>query len=89
MPYIKQEDRSYFDSHIQHLADILKTSTNEDKQGELNYIFTKLLMLTYPKAKYNEYNSAIGVLECCKQEFYRRIVAPYEDIKKKENGDVH
>jgi len=30
----------------------------------------------------------IGVLECVKQEFYRRKVAPYEDIKIIENGDI-
>jgi hypothetical protein len=27
-------------------------------------------------------------LECCKLEIYRRLVAPYEDKKKEENGDV-
>jgi hypothetical protein len=27
-------------------------------------------------------------LECCKLEIYRRLVAPYEDKKKDENGDV-
>jgi len=31
----------------------------------------------------------MGVLECIKQEFYRRAVAPYEDKKKEENGDVY
>ena len=30
----------------------------------------------------------MGVLECCKLEFYRRVAAPYEDIKIEENGDV-
>lgn len=31
----------------------------------------------------------IGALECCKLELYRRIAAPYEDIKIGENGDVY
>ena len=30
----------------------------------------------------------IGALECCKQEYYRAVVGPYEDIKIEENGDV-
>lgn len=30
----------------------------------------------------------LGVFECVKLEFYRRIVAPYEDAKIAENGDV-
>ena len=33
--------------------------------------------------------SACGALECAKLEFARRIVAPYEDAKIKENGDVY
>jgi hypothetical protein len=28
------------------------------------------------------------MLECAKQEFYRRNTAPYEDEKVLENGDV-
>lgn len=30
----------------------------------------------------------LGVLSCVQQEFYRRVVAPYEDQKCRENGDV-
>ena len=39
-------------------------------------------------SSYHAYNEIIGVLECVKQEFYRRMVAPYEDKKCEENGDV-
>lgn len=38
--------------------------------------------------RYKDYNEIIGVLECCKLEIYRRLVASYEDKKKEENGDV-
>ena len=31
---------------------------------------------------------ADGVLELVRLEFYRRVVAPYEDMKREENGDV-
>ena len=37
---------------------------------------------------YENFNAMIGALECCKQEYYRRIIAPYEDKKIEENGDV-
>lgn len=37
---------------------------------------------------YHYYNEAMGVLECVKQELYRRLIAPHEDEKRKENGDV-
>jgi hypothetical protein len=38
---------------------------------------------------YKHINEIIGVLECAKQEFYRRVAAPYEDTKIQENGDVY
>ena len=55
--------------------------------GELNYVITKIMKEVYP-LRYYHINKAIGVLECIKQEFYRRVAAPYEDQKMKENGDV-
>ena len=37
---------------------------------------------------YAEFNEAIGAIECAKLELYRRMLAPYEDRKIAENGDV-
>lgn len=37
---------------------------------------------------YSAYSSALGALECAKLEFQRRHIAPYEDTKIAENGDV-
>jgi hypothetical protein len=38
---------------------------------------------------YKSINDVIGVLECVKQEFYRRIAVPYEDKKIEQNGDIY
>jgi len=38
--------------------------------------------------KYKTFESIIGMLESAKLEFYRRLMASYEDKKKEENGDV-
>ena len=38
---------------------------------------------------YTHLNSVMGVLESAKLEFYRRVVAPYEDKKIEENGDIY
>lgn len=58
--------------------------------GELNYILTRQVD-SYLGHEYNydRLNEVIGVLECAKLELYRRIVAPYEDVKIAENGDVY
>jgi len=37
---------------------------------------------------YKTLNEVIGVLECAGQEFYRKVVVPYEDLKRLKNGPV-
>ena len=61
--------------------------------GTLNYIITRLCDYWSRdfsgEANYEKYNAVIGALECVKQELYRRQIAPYEDKKCEENGDVY
>jgi len=58
--------------------------------GSLNYFLVKLMLARRKKEmeSYTFYKCFLGELEMCKQEIYRRYVAPYEDKKIKENGDV-
>ncbi len=59
--------------------------------GDLNFDITSLLLdyLTEHGTSYTTINAAVGALECCKQEFYRRVAVPYEEQKKLINGDVY
>ena len=80
MPYISKERRKEidFNSDLGH-------------PGELNFLITMLMKhyLRVNGTSYSVINKVIGVLECAKLEMYRRIAAPYEDTKIKENGDVY
>jgi hypothetical protein len=78
MPYIKQEER-------------VGRVTYAETAGQLNYVFTQVITeyLDNNGKSYQTINDIVGALECCKLELYRRIVAPYEDTKIKENGDVY
>lgn len=88
MPYISPNDRIFFDEAIDNLiAKLIYHSGETTRDGIVNYTVTRILHALY-MPRYYSYNSAIGVLECIKQEFYRRSVALYEDTKIKENGDV-
>lgn len=85
VPYIKTERRRVFDSSIEKLV------CEVENEGELNYIITRLC-LGYVKKfsiRYATLNTVIGVLSCIIQEFYERVVHPYEKLKKEENGDVY
>lgn len=87
MPYIRPKTRQKYDRVLEELTAILKSLPVEEVDGELNYVVTKILKEVYP-LRYFHINKAIGVLECIKQEFYRRVAAPYEDVKIRESGDV-
>ena len=83
MPYIKQEARKKFEFRFE--------SDVADNAGELNYALTQLVSTYFQinGGRYQQINDVLGALEGCKMEFYRRVVAPYEDKKKMANGDVY
>jgi len=87
LPYIKPDNRKKYEKTLEELVKILKTLPPEEIDGELNYVVTKILKEIYP-LRYFHINKAVGVLECIKLEYYRRVAAPYEDSKIKEAGDV-
>jgi hypothetical protein len=87
MPYIKQEQRKKWKKTIDKVVKTLEGISEDKKEGELNYFITTILKRTYSPSYFN-YNRMIGLVECIKQEAYRKIVSLYEDEKIKENGDV-
>lgn len=97
MPYIKQEKREVVQQQLSGLVDAIVEASSGDVSalpGILNYCITRLIKSTYHLVtnksvlSYADHNSAVGMLECAKMEFYRRQTAPYEDEKIVENGDV-
>jgi restriction endonuclease Mrr len=104
MPYIKNDSRVLYEDEINSLVDKLVevfddaslTKVKNERAGHLNYILTVLLLRFYRELaqrdntniRYSDYNEIIGMLECCKLEFYRRQAGPYEDDKIKSEGDV-
>lgn len=86
MPYIKKEDRK-----LARISFEDRNFKGAETPGELNYLITELLKgyLDNHGISYNTCNDIIGAIEACKLEFYRRVVAPYEDKKITENGDVY
>lgn len=92
MPYIIPDKRHHLDPHVDSLLNALRELESDDPanthSGNLNYVITRLLTGSYA-TRYSEINEAVGVLECVKQEFYRRVAAPYEDNKAYHNGDAY
>jgi Mg/Co/Ni transporter MgtE len=89
--------RARLDPWIDDLAQLLGNETNHDVRelaGMWNYVFTRIILRTsiksrVPGRKYWVLALVCGVLVTMIFEFYRRVVAPYEDEKVIENGDVY
>ena len=74
MPYIKPEDRSYF-----------RTLPILENGGELQYCIAKMIqeMLDIRSGeraiRYKDLEEIMGALSGAQAEFYRKVVAPYEE----------
>jgi len=91
MPYIKQERRKDVVDYPAGDSVTVKTR-NLCSAGELNFAITSIVADYIAGQKclnYSILNDVVGALECAKLELYRRLAAPYEDKKIKENGDVY
>ncbi len=80
MPYVKPIYRPKLDAIVEHMK------TAELHPGDLNYILFKYCKSEDPS--YKKYRNFIGEINESVAEIRRRILAPYEDMKKKQNGDV-
>ncbi len=90
MPYISQKDRDSLEHQLMSLS-VRLTTMEEGWAGRLNYTISSLInrIIEQKGMSYSVANEIIGVLECAKLELYRRVIAPYEDEKIAENGDVY
>ena len=89
MPYITQDERIKLEPILNEF-DGLAISAHVPSEGEMNYLITSLMhrWLSLVGIRYHNLNSAVGIMECAKAELYRRVAAPYEDQKAKDNGCV-
>ena len=89
MPYISKERRDSLYAWVEPLCPL--------NAGELNYIITKIcdeyILSNSPsppsELSYRILNEVIGVLECAKQELYRKVVSPKEDRACEKHGEVY
>ena len=79
-PYIPEEDQGE-----------LRSSRDPEDTGELTYMLTFYCvqyLLQKPYVRFEQISEVLAALSATHDEFYRRIVSPYEDRKAKTNGDV-
>jgi len=82
MPYVKQSIRNNLDT----VVDMLRWA-DVRADGDLNYVLYAFCK-RHVDPSYNSYKNFCGELRQCATEIERRLLAPYEDRKICENGDV-
>ena len=85
MPYIKEEDRINFNEVELELSEAgVKTA------GEVQYLIALIVKeyLSDKELRYQQLNDVMGALSGAQQEFYREVVAPYEDRCITKNGEI-
>lgn len=96
MPYIDEVERAELDSQIDNMILAIrdnKTNLNNPHDfsnylGRINYCFSRIIYGVMRDVSYRNIAMVTGVLENIKQEYYRRVAEPYEDIKIRQNGDL-
>lgn len=86
MPYIKKEKRWEFFEDLENLSDKIESV------GDLDYCITticKNFMKKNGGVRFENLAKIAGTILFVILENYRRIAAPYEEIKKVDNGDVY
>ena len=81
MPYISKENREEL------------FNRDPENAGELQYLIASMISdyLVDKKGQYDYQvlNDVMGALSGAQQEFYRKVVAPFEDKKEIINGHVY
>ncbi len=84
MPYIKQDKRSEINAiNIGNFV--------PENAGELQFVIAHMINNYHLKhgLSYQKCNDLMGGLAGAQMEYYRQVVAPYEDEKMAENGDCY
>lgn len=86
MPYIEALSRERLDPLLYPLQVTIES------RGDLTYCFTKLLLSQLPPRDqwtYTLLSSLRATLHDASDEYYRRVMVPFENAKKDVNGDVY
>jgi hypothetical protein len=85
MPYIPQHLRTKLELHLNRAALLA------DTDGGLNYALSRLVhlwLIAQDQFDYATLVRGLAALEAAKLEYYRHVMAPYEDEKRRQHGSV-
>jgi hypothetical protein len=99
MPYIDKNLRRRVETAagwlegdvVETLCETIRALPDDKRDGAVNYVISTIVARSMkPKDgwRYNSLLRAYGTFCAAAAEFYRRLVAPYEDKAISKNGDI-
>ncbi len=84
MPYIESQNRHKFEKAINEIATFISS------KGDLNYAISEIVgqLILKGEVGYTNISNWIDAVDGAERELTRRLLNPYEEIKKSQNGDV-
>lgn len=83
MPYIAKDERPQYDYALDELTTLLAGKP----KGHLTYVLYVIAKRFVRETRYAALSEARSAIGDAYDEFYRRILAPYEDQQIEKNGD--
>ena len=86
MPYIKQENREYYDSVLNQI-----NAKTFNSKGELEYCIYKLMKMymCYKDFRYSTLHDTVYAAQHCADEFRRNYLDKRENDAKEQNGKIY
>ena len=89
MPYVHQDYREFLDPHINDIVKAVRHAC-VSSPGILNYIITRIVVESRKQtsSSYARLSATHAIFNDAGAEFYRRMMADYEDGAIQKNGDL-
>lgn len=83
MPYIEKKERTQLDEWLNSMPII-------GEKGSLEYVIFRIMRMWMDEReeRYANIHDCVYAVQHCADEFKRRVLDIYEDLARKENGDV-
>ncbi len=91
MPYIKQEQRPELEKLVDEIsAKIIELhqKTGNSRGALVNFTISELMRSVWKDPRYADMAEARSALQEAHDEYGRRVIGPYEDLKIAQEGDI-
>lgn len=91
MPYINKSQRPELEKLVDETSAKIKelhNATGNSRGALMNFFISELMRSVWNDPRYADMAEARSALQEAHDEYARRVIAPYEDLKIQQEGDI-